>query len=186
MAENKLFNQPCYDKNGKPLGYFSRSMAVAVFIFRIIDNKIEVLLEKRGKGAADNVGKYCCVCGYLDFNETLEEACAREALEETGFEIKTNKLKYVFTNSDPSENNQNVTAHYIYFADKNEDFNIKNAKGGEKDEIETVEWFEIGEISNDHTTLKIDIYKLYEKGFAFNHELRIIEHLAKFYNLNYL
>ena len=59
----KLKNQECYDKNGNMLGWFSRSVAVAVFIFRKKEDKLQVLLEKRGKGAADNIGKYCSVCG---------------------------------------------------------------------------------------------------------------------------
>ena len=46
--------------NGKEY-WISRSLAVAVFIFRKVGNKFQVLLEKRGKGAADNIGKWCCV-----------------------------------------------------------------------------------------------------------------------------
>ena len=164
--------------------WISRSVAVAVFIFRKVGNKFQVLLEKRGKGAADNVGKWCCTCGYLDYDETLEEAAARETKEETGFEINKEYLTFVKINSDPSENRQNVTAHYVYFATEDEDFNLDKAQGGEKDEIETVEWFDIGTLDEeDH--IKIDIYRMYERDFAFNHDKLIIEHLSKFYNLKY-
>ena len=45
----KLKNQECYDKNGNMLGWFSRSVAVAVFIFRKKEDKLQVLLEKKRK-----------------------------------------------------------------------------------------------------------------------------------------
>ena len=91
----KLKNQECYDKNGNMLGWFSRSVAVAVFIFRKKEDKLQVLLEKRGKGAADNIGKYCSACGYLEFNENLTDAAAREIFEEVGMKINTDKLKFL-------------------------------------------------------------------------------------------
>lgn len=164
--------------------WISRSVAVAVFIFRKVGNKFQVLLEKRGKGAANNIGKWCCVCGYLDYNETLEEAATRETKEETAFEINKEYLTFIKINSNPSGNRQDVTVHYVYFASEDEDFNLDKAQGGEKDEIETVEWFDIGTLyDEDH--IKIDIYKMYERDFAFEHDKLIIEHLSKFYNLNY-
>ena len=164
--------------------WISRSVAVAVFIFRKVGNKFQILLEKRGKGAANNIGKWCCVCGYLDYNETLEEAATRETKEETAFEINKEYLTFIKINSNPSGNRQDVTVHYVYFASEDEDFNLDKAQGGEKDEIETVEWFDIGTLyDEDH--IKIDIYKMYERDFAFEHDKLIIEHLSKFYNLNY-
>ena len=164
--------------------WISRSVAVAVFIFRKVGNKFQILLEKRGKGAANNIGKWCCVCGYLDYNETLEEAATRETKEETAFEINKEYLTFIKINSNPSGNRQDVTVHYVYFASEDEDFNLDKAQGGEKDEIETVEWFDIGTLyDEDH--IKIDIYKMYERNFAFEHDKLIIEHLSKFYNLNY-
>lgn len=180
----KMKNQECYDKNGNMLGWFSRSVAVAVFIFRKKEDKLQVLLEKRGKGAADNIGKYCSVCGYLDFNETLTDAAARESFEETGIKINTDKLKFLKINSDPSENRQNVTVHYVYFADETEDFNLSKAKGGEKDEVETVGWFNIATFKTEKE-LSVDIPKMYEMDFAFNHDKLIIEHLSKFFKITY-
>lgn len=48
----------------------------------------------------------------------------------------------------------------------------------------SVEWFDIGTLyDKDH--IKIDIYKMYERDFAFEHDKLIIEHLSKFYNLKY-
>ena len=79
-------NQPCYDKNGKFLGWFSRSNAVVCVTFaKDLDGIVYVLASDRGEGTPDPefVGAWNLVCGYLDFNETLEEAAtaASEALE---------------------------------------------------------------------------------------------------------
>lgn len=180
----KMKNQECYDKNGNMLGWFSRSVAVAVFIFRKKGDKLQVLLEKRGKGAADNIGKYCSVCGYLEYNENLTDAVARESFEEVAFRINTNKLKFLKINSDPSENRQNVTVHYAYFADETEDFNLANAKGGEKDEVEMAGWFNIATFKTEKE-LSVDIPKMHEMDFAFNHDKLIIELLSKFFKITY-
>ena len=55
--------------------WISRSIAVCVFVFKIKGNKLYALIERRGKGAADEQGKLCTCSGYLDFNE-----CDREAV----------------------------------------------------------------------------------------------------------
>ena len=79
--------------------------------------------------------------------------------------------------------NQNITIHYVYFADNDEDFDRSKAIGGEKDEIADVKWFEIGKVEGKD--LKVDIYSMMSIDWAFSHERRIIEHLSQFYNLQY-
>lgn len=68
--------------NGKEY-WISRSVAVEGFIFKQKGNELYALIEKRGKGAADYQGYWCFVCGYTDFNETVEQSLQRETLEET-------------------------------------------------------------------------------------------------------
>lgn len=106
-----------------------------------------------------------CTWGYLEYNVTLKENAALEVLQETGFVIKKEKLKIVGINSAPSENHQNVTVRYVYNADENEEFNLRNAVGGEKDEVEDVQWLDItdnkSKFLNDDTK------------WAFNHNILI-------------
>lgn len=73
--------------------WISRSVAVTglIIIINPKTQELEFLLEKRGPGCPDNVGKLCSVCGYLDWDETLEEAIIRETYEETGLEIDIDK-----------------------------------------------------------------------------------------------
>lgn len=132
--------------------WISRSVATVCFIFKRKNNKTFVLIEKRGKGAADNIGKWCVPGGYLEWDITLAENAALEVLQETGFVIKKEKLKIVGINSSPLENRQNITIRYIYNADVNEEFDTKNAVGGEINEVEEVQWLDITDINNQFLT----------------------------------
>lgn len=199
---NNLKNQPCYDKDGNFLGWFSRSVATTLCIFRKKDNELQVLLQKRGKGCPDNVGKWCNVCGYLEFDRTLEENAVAEAFEEVGIKIDKNNISFFGVNSNPSENHQNVSVHFTYFARGTEDFDLSKAEGGEKDEVECAEWFTIGKFKYYNYNLEtwtdekpsneayydryVDIYeyKLREKDFAFNHDDLILKAVEDMFNLD--
>lgn len=201
MKENKLKNQPCYDKDGNFLGWFSRSVATTVCIFRKNGNDLQVLLQKRGKGCPDNVGKWCNVCGYLEFDRTLEENAVKEAFEEVGIKLFKNKLDLFRINANPSENHQNVSVHFFYFASEGEDFDLSIAEGGEKDEVECAEWFTVGKFRYYNYDLEIvtdekpaytsdyerwlDIYeyKLREKDFAFNHDELILKAMKQHFDI---
>ena len=54
MEKKELRNQPCYDADGNFIGWFSRSIAAAIFVFcRDEKGNLYVLASERGKGAAD-------------------------------------------------------------------------------------------------------------------------------------
>lgn len=169
--------------------WISRSVATCTYIFKDKNNKLSVLVERRGKGAADNIGKICCPCGYVDYDETLTESAAREVKEETGMVINTDKLQLMDIDSSPKSNHQNITINYLYMADT-EDFDLKNANGGEKDEIEDVKWFYLGKtkLVNDRPELIFDtktLYNMTSESWAFNHEYNILQYLSKIYNIKY-
>lgn len=173
--------------------WISRSVATCVFIFKIKGNELFALIERRGKGAADEQGKLCTTCGYLEWNEQLIDATVRECLEECGFFIKKERLQFMGIDSDPNEAHQNVTAHYVYFAKKNEDFDLDRAVGGEKDEVSEVKWFKVGEFNKpiknnqpvQNVYLKVNIYDITAEDWAFGHDRIMIEHLSKFFKLKY-
>ena len=94
--EKKLVNQPCYDKEGNLIGWFSRSMASAIFIYcKDKDDNWCVLASERGEEAADFRGFWNCTCGYLDFNETTKDCAMRELYEETGLLIDEGLVRLV-------------------------------------------------------------------------------------------
>ena len=59
------------------------------------ESREKVLLTKR----TDN-GRWCLPGGGMDPGESIEEACVREAYEETGFHVKVTRLVGVYTTPD--------------------------------------------------------------------------------------
>lgn len=157
--------------------WISRSVAVTGLI--VVKNpdtgKLEVLLEKRGSGCPDYIGKLCGVCGYLDWDETLEEAIIRETYEETGLKIDSNMdtVYQWLIKSDPSENHQNVIVRYVIFPDyyklkkeiKLGHINTRTEeRGGEINEVEEIRLYDIDQIKN-----------MKSSDFAFGHKEMIEE-----------
>ena len=184
----EMNNRPCLDEgklkkmmlqyckeNGTPynkfeemfkeceIGWFSRSMAVAVFIF-CKDKKGEwyVLGSERGNGTPDFNGYWNCVCGYVEFNTTIAENCIKEVHEEVGIDIQEDDLKFIEIEDSPTTNKQNVTFRYaVVYKDRTiEEFSFTH-KWNEKDEVGEIKWIKVKELDN---------YK-----WAFGHELRIKE-----------
>lgn len=159
-------NQECYTKDGKLLGWFSRSMAVAVFVFaKDKDGDWCVLGSERGKEAADYQGYWNSVCGYLDYNERIADAASRELKEEVGIDIKPEDLTFVSYNDDPAENRQNVTFRFCCFVKdkKTEDFKFSH-KGNEGKEVGLIKFIKLQNIKNyrwafNHDKLIQEIFK---------------------------
>jgi len=154
-------------KIGSREHWISRSMAVVGFIICVTRNTIYVLANKRGNGAPDYQGLWNCPCGYLDYNETLKEGCAREIYEETNFKIDPELLNLWSINDDPKDSSrQNVT--FRFFAKVNDSALIQHiyAKGQEQDEVADCMWINVNDIDK------------YE--WAFNHKQLIKDLLCYF------
>lgn len=161
--------------------WISRSIATAVHVFKVINSELYVLAEKRGKGV-QYPGLYCIVCGYLDYDETLQEGAVRELKEETGLIIKEHRLNFVDIYSSPSENRQNVTVHYYTFLKEDEDYDLEKAQGGEANEVEKIEWIKLGKIKHeDELELDSNVFTKYK--WAFNHDSKIIRTLNMIYTV---
>ena len=152
--------------NGKTY-WVSRSMAVAGFVFSKYEGEWYVLANKRGDGAPDFKGFWNCPCGYLDYNETTKEACAREIYEETGVKIDPKKLYFEDYNDSISENRQNVTFRFTTFDKKGVLLcQYLNDSNSELDEVSDIKWIKVK---------NIDSYP-----WAFNHD-NILKELINFY-----
>lgn len=199
----KLLNQPCLSKDGmveaiyrickdkgyniepfleaikaNEIGWFSRSVAVACVIVKVVEDKIYVLIEQRGKGAADFQGQWCTVCGYLEFGQTLKDCAAAEALQECGFEINKPRLHIMGVTDGVEENHQNVTVLMYYHAEEYKDFDLSKAKGGEKDEVADVKWVHVGDIDREDDTWDMN-GELSKYEFAFGHKDVIVKAVLK-------
>jgi len=135
--------------------WISRSVAVCGFIFTTVENKLCVLAVKRGKDCPDEVGKWCCPCGYLDYNETLKAACSREIIEESGLYVEEASLKQWRIDDKPN-GKQNVTvSYYDYNKYYTEQVFIYNERSQEVDEIKWINVIDINqyEWAFDHEIL---------------------------------
>lgn len=147
--------------------WISRSIAVVVKLIAR-DNKGDffVLAVKRGEGTPDPefVGTWCLPCGYLDFDETLKEAAARELFEETGIKFSPEFFHLTFVNDNPlADKRQNVTFRFELHTDIPverlcEELTDKNS---EKDEVSQIMFINTKDVNN---------YK-----WAFNHDRIITE-----------
>lgn len=148
-------------KDGKEY-WIARNVAVASFIYSKFNGRWFVLANQRGEGTPDFQGCWNCPCGYLDFDETLAQACARETREECGIIVRPNEFKFVGIEDSPfaSGNLQNVTVRHYAIIENDREMGNKFT-GGEKDEVAKISWIPIDTVLN---------YK-----WAFNHGYRVLE-----------
>lgn len=172
MKENPRMRAVELNNNDQPIEgterilWDSRSMAVAIIpIAKTSDGQYEFLVEKRGPGCPDNIGKYVMPCGYLNRGESLREAGAREMYEETGLKINPKNLKFAGINDDPAENRENVTVRFVALLDE-KDITEKLQSG----EINTDTASRGGEGNECDDITLIPFNSIDDYEFAFNHD----------------
>lgn len=165
-------NFPVIDpKSGKEF-WISRAMAVLVGI--VGETKAGtpcILAQKRGPKTPDPEfrGCWCLPCGYLDYDETLKEAAAREVFEETGLKLDIEDLSFWKINDDPnSDKRQNVTIRYTYKLNENiEDIKL-TSDFSEDGEVSDIKWIDLRAINSykwafNHNKLAKEIGTYYYK-----------------------
>mgnify|MGYP000871827600 CR=1 FL=1 len=104
--------------------WVSRSVAVSAVILTYTPGTrgpLKVLLQERGPGCPDYVGQWACTCGYLDYDEDLDEAIRREIREELGIPGSSVTLVVAGIQSDPrADARQNVTVRYVAYVPESE------------------------------------------------------------------
>lgn len=153
-----------FNWNGEDYWY-SRSVAVGLYVY-CKNKKGEwcVLVDKRGEGAPTCKHKWNVPCGYLDFNEDLKAAAARECFEETGVSILTKDIHLCRVmskwNGDGAGKRQNViVSFYSVLGGYCEDYELTDANS-EPNEVEGIVWYPVGLLGNLNTM----------RTFAFNHD----------------
>ncbi len=131
--------------------YFENSHKTSlrhVVIDMLVVKDNQILLVKRGPKYSEP-NKWALPGGFLDRNETIEQAVLRELQEETGYSGKIIKLFRIVDNPQRRhEDRQNVSFFYL----------VKPLKkiGGSDDEIAGVKWFDLDNLPP-------------QKDFAFDH-----------------
>jgi 8-oxo-dGTP diphosphatase len=129
----------------------------------IVDGE-KILLVKRADHFLEG-GKYALPGGYLDPGETTEQGVAREALEETGYQVGLQYLLHI--NDDPDrkrDERQNVTFYYVAYP-------VKKVQDADEESTD-IRWFPFDDlppreqIAFDHYE-EIQLFRAYcEKKFA--------------------
>ena len=98
----------------------------------VVDSRRRVLLVRRGNPPFK--GKYALPGGFVEIGETVEEACRRELMEETG--VKAGRLELIGVYSDPKRDPRGHTCSVAFLA------RIARAKPTAGDDAAAAEWVE--------------------------------------------
>jgi 8-oxo-dGTP pyrophosphatase MutT (NUDIX family) len=113
-----------------------------VWLWRRVDGRVEVLLQKRSMSKKNAPGKWdISAAGHIDEGETALETAVREAREELGLEAEKEKMYFVF--SIRKTNIMNIIAS-IYLYEVDDDFTPTFHDG----EVDTVDWKTIDEFAD--------------------------------------
>ncbi len=96
----------------------------------VFDARGRVLLIRRGRPPFE--GRFALPGGFVDVGETVEHACRRELLEETG--VKAAKLRLIGVYSDPDRDPRGHTVS-VAFATR-----VRSAKAEAGDDAGAVAW----------------------------------------------
>lgn len=145
--------------------YDGRYCAVVGFFFGVVEGKLCILANKRGKGTPDYQGYWNCPCGYLERGENSIQGVIRETQEECGVRVDPDKVRIIHVETEPEKcENGNVTIHHYAFLGKQVrilPICLDNIITSEPEEVEIAKWVPVD---------KIDDYK-----WAFGHLERIKE-----------
>lgn len=145
--------------------WYSRSVAVlGMVIGKDKNGNKYILANKRGENTPDFQGCWCMPCGYLDFNETTEQAVAREIFEETGVKLPYDYFLLHSIDSIP-EDRQNVTIRYMFAPQVDINKYKLTAKYSEHKEVDDIRW--------------IPLNKIEDYQWAFNHKELIYKYIIK-------
>jgi 8-oxo-dGTP diphosphatase len=124
--------------------YPRAALTVDAIVFVKEGNETFVLLIERGREPFKN--KWALPGGFIEMDETLETACKRELLEETG--LKVDKMTQFKTYDAIDRDPRHRTISVIYFTELSEK---QKVKGG--DDASRAEWFPVSdlpELAFDH------------------------------------
>lgn len=154
-------NKCLKDENGNDV-WISRSNVVIPIVFKMNEETGDIftLVEKRGS-AVSHTGEWCCPCGYIDWDETLEEACHREVKEETGLDLDMDKIIFVNVDTNIYTKNQTIDHWYMCWADE-KDFDLSKVET--KDEILDLKWLKVAKVELKRKLLFKNLYMtIYKK-----------------------
>lgn len=126
-----------------------------VVVHAIVAKDSKILLIKRAKQLT-NGGKWAVPGGFVDRDETCEQAALRELKEETGLSGKVKKLVSVIDNPNrKNEDRQNIAFSYEVEAHSDQ---VKI----QESEVEDYKWFDVNNLPPE-TDFAFDHYDIIQK-----------------------
>lgn len=123
-----------------------RSVGVVLLAYIIKENSIYILCNKRGKRTSEYKESWNLPSGYLDWDESGEEAAQRECFEECGIKVPLELIRESEHSTKPTENRQNIIFRYIAKLPI-EFFNHKlTSDNSEEDEVVNIKWIKLDDI----------------------------------------
>ena len=116
-------------------------VTVDAVVFAFFDKKPKLLLVNRGREPFRS--KWALPGGFINLDEQLEDAVARELAEETGLVDVPLKQLYTFGKCGRDPRGRQITIAYMGIATKG----LDSIKAG--DDAEKVQWFDIENIPTD-------------------------------------
>ena len=153
---------PTNKKNTNPIPAKIRfaALAVDVVCFRVLNEKLEILLGKVDSNSNVYKGQWAHIGGLVDISETADQAVTRLLANKAGIEKIYKEQLYTFSSIDRDPRGRVVSVAYIALTDSH------NAQNLEKAGVET-EWREVSKISKlayDHNEItKVAVDRLRSK-----------------------
>jgi 8-oxo-dGTP diphosphatase len=122
----------------------------------VLDRQRRLLVVRRGNPPFK--GKYALPGGFVDIGETVEDACRRELLEETG--VRAGKLQLLGVYSDPKRDPRGHTCSVAFLT------RVQRASAKAGDDAAAVEWIEnwsTADMAFDHTRILADAKRMLRK-----------------------
>lgn len=157
---NENVEEANFLKNYNPDKYQKHSVTVDILIFRLVNDSVDILLIKRKKPPYKEFWAF--PGGFVNINESLEDAAKRELLEETN--VKNVYLEQLYTFGDVERDPRMRVISVSYMALLNEnDIEKFNEKAG--DDAKELQWFNINELLNGIEDNSIKLAFDHEKIF---------------------
>jgi 8-oxo-dGTP diphosphatase len=122
------------------------ALTVDIVIFSIRRDKLNVLLVQRGK--EPYLGKWALPGGFVNIDESLVSAAARELEEETGIEDVL--LKQLFTYGDPGRDPRGRVVTVSYYSIIHQDIHFQPSGGSDTKQAKWLQIDKLPPLAFDH------------------------------------
>lgn len=139
----------------------------------IINEKGEILLQKRTANKKGNPNKWAKTGGQIDSGESAEDAIFREVKEELGIEIPKNQIKVVDIHKSDYKSKRFVYNFIFVVNHKIDDYILQ------EDEVSEVKYVSIGEIELDRRNKDIKYTFSNWSNEDFDREMTLLKNKRK-------